>query len=429
MLLVGGGGREDAIARNIVRDGGELYVVMKNRNPSIVNKSREFLIADELDYERIVEYAMEHKIDIAFVSPDPVLNTPLVDTLKKKGFPVASPSHSSARIETSKKYMRDLFERNNIEGNLFYKSFTSEDDYCEFLRLSDDEFAIKPLGLTGGKGVKVMGEHLANKDEAIEYGRSIIRKDGEVLIEKKMKGEEFSLQVFSDGKDISPMPIVQDYKRAYEGDKGPNTGGMGSITDSNGILPFISKKTADSATEILGRVIKAMNQEDTPFKGVMYGQFIQTPEGPKVIEINSRFGDPEGINVMSLLEDNFVDLLYKIHEGKITGKTKFRPKATVLKYVVPTGYGSNPLPGTLTIDSNPEYEQFKIYYAAVSGTLRKVEMSTSRSLALVGISDTITEASDIVEENLSKIHGDYYIRHDIGTKEFIQQKMAGFIQS
>lgn len=424
VLLVGGGGREDAVARSITRSGGELYSVMKNENPSIIRNSKDYRIGDELDYNSILNYALDKKIDIAFVSPDPVLDTPLVDSLSLKGIAVASPSRSAARIETSKEYMRDLLLRNEIPGNIEFRIFKDHEEMACFVRKSDDEFAIKPIGLTGGKGVKVMGEQIGSRDEAISYGDEIIKRNGEVLLEKKVTGEEFSLQVYSDGKHISPMPIIQDYKRAFEGDKGPNTGGMGSISDRDGLLPFIKKETVEEGKNILQRVVDAMREEGIPFKGVMYGQFMQSPEGAKIIEINSRFGDPEGINALTLLEDDFVDILCGISEGNLKTTHQYMKKATVLKYIVPDGYGISPIAGTLEVEPNSEDMNFKIYYAAVSGTMEKVEMSTSRSLALIGIADSIPEASSIVEGKLSRIHGKYAMRHDIGTLGFLNKKMG-----
>ncbi|MGC8608651.1 MAG: phosphoribosylamine--glycine ligase, partial [Thermoplasmata archaeon] len=247
VLLVGSGGREDAIARSIVNSNGILYSVMAHKNPSISRMSREFLICSEIDYKRIIDYCISTNIDIVFVGPDPVLETPLVDELLKRGITVASPTREAARIETSKAFMRDLLSKYNVNGNIEYHKFYSRDDVEKFMNSFGGDVAVKPIGLTGGKGVKVMGEQLKDRGEAIQYADHLIQSDGMVLIEEKIEGEEFSLQAFTDGKDLAFMPIVQDYKKAYEGDKGPNTGGMGSISDKNFSLPFLSSKAKDSA--------------------------------------------------------------------------------------------------------------------------------------------------------------------------------------
>lgn len=422
VLLVGGGGREDAVARKITESGSELYVALKNKNPSILSLSKEHLICNELEYGRIVDFAVSHKVDIAFIGPDPVLETPLVEELQKKGILVASPSKNAARIETSKAYMRDLLSKHDIEGNIFSKLFTDKDELSEFLSSNDREYAIKPIGLTGGKGVKLMGDHLNGYSESYSYGSQLIEKDGQVLLEERLKGEEFSLQVFTDGKTILPTPLAQDFKRAYENDTGPNTGGMGTITDSDGLLPFVSQTSRDKAANILQNVVTDMAKDGDTFKGVMYGQFMETPEGPKIIEINARFADPESLNILSLFRGNFTDLLYSIAEGNLRTDISFDKKATVLKYIVPKGYGTKSEPGTLEINRSGLDSNAMLYYAAVSGTLDRVEMSSSRSLALVGIADSIEEASYVVENNLSNISGNYFVRHDIGSKEMMARK-------
>lgn len=422
VLLVGGGGREDAVARKITESGSELSVALKNKNPSILSLSKEHLICNELEYGRIVDFAVSHKVDLAFIGPDPVLETPLVEELEKKGILVASPSKNAARIETSKAYMRDLLSKHDIEGNIFSKLFTDKDELSEFLSSNDREYAIKPIGLTGGKGVKLMGDHLNGYSESYSYGSQLIEKDGQVLLEERLKGEEFSLQVFTDGKTILPTPLAQDFKRAYENDTGPNTGGMGTITDSDGLLPFVSQTSRDKAANILQNVVTDMAKDGDTFKGVMYGQFMETPEGPKIIEINARFADPESLNILSLFRGNFTDLLYSIAEGNLRTDISFDKKATVLKYIVPKGYGTKSEPGTLEINRSGLDSNAMLYYAAVSGTLDRVEMSSSRSLALVGIADSIEEASYVVENNLSNISGNYFVRHDIGSKEMMARK-------
>lgn len=422
ILLVGGGGREDAVSRRLAASGSEVYAVMKNRNPSIFSRCRDVMIHDELDVKAIVEFAVQNSVDLAFVGPDPVLNTGLVDLLTERGIRVASPSSSAAKIETSKEFMRDFVSRNNIPGNIDYRVIREDEDLQEFLGSAEKDYAIKPLGLTGGKGVKVMGIHLHSPQEAMDYARSIMRKDGRVLLEERISGEEFSQQVLTDGTGICPFPIVQDYKRAFENDQGPNTGGMGAISGPGGSLPFISDSVRKEALEIMRAIVTGLKNEGTPFKGVMYGQFMQVDGNAKIVEINARFADPEGINVLTLLEDDLAELLNEVADGNLRKEMKFSSKASVLKYVVPPGYGVKPEPGVLDVTEGSDPD-FLIYYAAVSGTVDHVEMTTSRSLALVALADTIPEASEKIEENLWRINGKYFMRHDIGTKEMIEKKI------
>ena len=424
VLLVGSGGREDAVARELVKSGASVYSAVKNRNPSIISLSQEHIVCDETDFRRIHEFAMEKKVDLAFIGPDPVLETELVEKLMSSGIPVASPDRKAAMIETSKEFMRDLMARYSIPGNIPSSIFRSSGDLENFLLKNEKEYAIKPIGLTGGKGVKVMGDQIRTVEEAVDYGSTIIGRDGKVLLEERAAGEEFSLQVFTDGTHVKPMPVVQDFKRAHENDTGPNTGGMGSISGPEG-LPFIRKKSVEKALDIIMSIVDALRKEGSPFRGVLYGQFMETAEGPVVIEINSRFADPESMNVLSLIESNICDIFYGIAQGNLDMKVEFEKKATVLKYIVPRGYGTKPEPGVLTVERKSLPGNMRLYYAAVSGTLERVEMSTSRSLALVGIADSIPEASDIVEENLHLVKGNYYVRHDIGSREMMNRKMSG----
>ncbi len=421
VLLVGSGGREDAIARK-VRETDNLYSVVTNENPSIIGLSRD-VIKYKKNSQEIIDFAKKNKIDIAFVSPDDILNTDLVDKLSENHIPVASPGKKAAMIETSKEYMRNLMRKYRIKGDIENTIISDKETLQKFFDNNDSEYAVKPIGLTGGKGVRVMGLQLSNVAEAINYASEIIDRDGKVLMEKREIGEEFSIQAFTDSKTVVFMPVVQDYKRLYEDDLGPNTGGMGSISDKNFILPFLSIDIVNEAREILKHIVKSMREEGNPFRGVIYGQFMNTDHGVRVIEINARFADPEGINVLTLLKSNIVDIFLDIYSGTLKNNIKFMNKATVLKYIVPPGYGIKPRETELLIKDRIETDNFKIYYSSVSGTLNKVITTKSRALALIGIGDTIYEASDIVEDNLKYITGDYYIRHDIGTEAMMKGKI------
>ena len=423
VLLVGSGGREDAVARELVKGGASLYSAIKNRNPSIISLSREHIVCDETDFTKIHKFAIEHGVELAFIGPDPVLETELAEKLMSSDIAVASPDRKAARIETSKEFMRDLMTRYSIPGNIPSRVFRSSDEMKNFLIKNGKEYAVKPIGLTGGKGVKVMGDQIRNLEEAVEYGSSIIARDGRVLLEERVMGEEFSLQVFTDGTHVKPMPVVQDFKRAYENDTGPNTGGMGSISGPDG-LPFIRKTSVEKALTIITMIIDALRKDGSAFKGVLYGQFMDTENGPVVIEINSRFADPESMNVLSLIRSNLCDIFHGIAQGNLHKNVEFEKKATVLKYIVPRGYGTKPEPGVLSVEGKSLPSNLRLYYAAVSGTLERVEMSTSRSLAMVGIADTIPEASDIVEENLHLVKGNFYVRHDIGSREMMERKTS-----
>ena len=435
ILTVGGGGREHAVVEALHRSGAEIYAAMKNTNPGIVAKAKVYKIMNETDIDNICEFAIEHDVELAFIGPESPLEIGLVDALENIGVKCAAPTMRAARIETSKSFMREMVTKYNIKGNLDYAVFHTATAAEEYLKGLDHEIVVKPVGLTGGKGVKVQGEHLNNHKETMDYINEILSnvygKEG-VILEEKVVGEEFTQMIFVDGKNIAPMPLVQDHKRAYAGDVGPNTGGMGSYSDSNHLLPFVTEKDRTDAIEILQSLVLAMHEEGCPYRGSMYGQFMLTADGPRIIEINARFGDPEAMNVLSIMETNFLSVMKDIVTGKLKDEVKFKPLATVCKYVVPKGYGIESETGTeicINEEKINENENAAIYYANVDLIDGKIVTGTSRSIGVVGMGETLEEANANCENALEYIQGDAIcVRHDIGTRELIQKKIERMLK-
>lgn len=432
VLLIGSGGREHAIARALKQGGAKIYAVMKHKNPGIARLSDDYIIGDHnsVSFVKNLDWVKFRKVDFAFIGPEEPLIRGMADMLEEKGIPVVGPRKDAAVIEGSKEFMRELMKKHNIEGIVDYYVFTSPERVEEFLRDYDKEFVVKPVGITGGKGVWVMGDHFKTKEEGIEYAKRVLEEgiggEKKVIIEEKLTGEEFTLQVFTDGRHVKGMPLVQDFKRAYEGDKGPNTGGMGSYSMENHLLPFMDENDYARAMKILEDIIAAMRREGRIYRGVLYGQFMLTAEGPKVIEINCRFGDPEAMNVLSILKDNLVDISWSIIEGKLTEKIEFENRATVVKYVVPEGYGTGNVASGTEIKVNAkkiEEEGALLYYASVHEENGKIYTTTSRSLAVVGIGEDIYSAEAVAERALKHVTGRIYARHDIAKREMIEAKI------
>ncbi|MDR0508550.1 MAG: phosphoribosylamine--glycine ligase, partial [Candidatus Methanoplasma sp.] len=404
ILTVGGGGREHAAVEALYRSGAEIYSVMRNANPGIIRRAKQYKLVNERQIDDICEFAIEHDVGYAFIGPEAPLEIGLVDALENIGVKCAAPTKSAARIETSKAFMRELVSKYEIEGNIKYAVFNNAEDAEKYLRELDFEIVVKPIGLTGGKGVKVQGEHLNDHEETMAYVREILETEGMggVIIEEKLVGEEFTQMIFVDGKHIAPMPMVQDHKRAYEGDIGPNTGGMGSYSDANHLLPFISEETRGKSLEILRSIVEAMNAEGCPYRGPMYGQFMLTKTGPKIIEINARFGDPEAMNVLPILENDFLALIKDMATGKLKEDVKFKNLATVCKYIVPMGYGTVSNAGhEICIDEDSIHAiEAEIFYANVDLIDGKLFTGTSRSIGVVGIGETIDEAEQKCEDAL-----------------------------
>jgi len=429
ILVVGTGAREHAIC-NAVKDA-ELYSIMSNKNPGISRISK-FQISSEKDLKGVKKYALDNNIDIAVIGPEAPLEMGIVDVLQDAGIGCVGPTKEAARIETDKHFMRDLFETHKISGSVVYKVFDNLKDSSDFIDEFDKDVVIKPVGLTGGKGVKIVGEHLKDGEEAKNYVKEIIDNKisgyAQVVIEERLMGEEFTVQAFVDGDKIVPMPAAQDHPHAYEGDQGPITGGMGSYSDKNCLLPFLDKKNYEESVKIMQDTIKAVKNEVEPYNGILYGQFMLCKEGPKLVEYNARFGDPEAMNVLPLLKTDFVDLCQDIVDGNLK-KAEFENKATVCKYIVPRGYPETGKPGQV-LDVNEgkiNEEGAHVYYAAVNQKDDKIYTSASRSLGLVGIGDTITEAEEICEKVTAYVKGDVYHRRDVGTSNLIQKRIDHMI--
>jgi len=432
-MIVGGGAREHAICDAIVRSKNvNLFSVMSNLNPGIKQVSIDFLQEKETNVEQVVNFAKEKNIEIVIVGPEAPLEAGLVNLLNENGIKACSPTKEAARIETDKEWMRNLLKKYNIPGQLRCETFTDSVKAKKYIEKQDCEVAIKPIGLTGGKGVKIYGDHFKNIDEAMEYVTEVIDNkiggQSKVLVEEKAIGEEFTLQAFSDGNTILPLHAVQDHKRLLPGDSGPNTGGMGSYSCRNGLLPFLSKSEYEEGAGILQKIVEALNKEDCKYIGPIYGQFMITVDGPKIIEINARFGDPEAMNVLPLLETDFVEICIGMLDGTLSSKKiKIKNKSTGCKYVVPEGYGVKSMVGEkIVVDEDAiKNTGSELFYASVNKQNDFVHTTSSRSLAVVGIADDLANAENICEKALNYVKGDHiFIRHDIGTPELIEKRIT-----
>jgi len=420
VLVVGGGGREHAIAQALSKGYDvALYAAMSRINPGIATLSKECLITRETAVDEITAFCIRHHIEYAVIGPEAPLEAGIVDSLNAAGILCVGPKKAAARIETDKAFCRNLMKQYSIPGLPGYHIFQGPDEAVEFLKTTSCDYAIKPIGLTGGKGVRIMGEHV-DRDGACEYAREI---NGGIVIEERLIGEEFTLQAFVDGKYLIPMPLVQDHKRAFEGDTGPNTGGMGSYTLSDHRMPFITDEEYNQALSIMNEIVRALAAEGTPYTGILYGQFMNTAQGPMVIEFNARFGDPEAMNVLSLLTSDIGDIIRGITHGTLDRtRVTFAKKATVCKYIVPEGYPDHPAAGDSISLGNPG--SALLYYASVVKDGEHLITQSSRTLAYVGIGNTLEEAEQIAEEAASAVKGQVRHRRDVGTMDVLKKRIA-----
>lgn len=419
ILVVGGGGREHAIARALSRNKEtELCAVMARSNPGIARLCNNYLLEKETRADSVAAFALKESIDYAIIGPEAPLEAGVVDRLEAEGIPCMGPSRAAARLETDKAFCREMMAQHGIAGCPRYRIFREAEDAVRFLEAHDGDMAVKPAGLTGGKGVRIMGEHLDRKG-AIEYIRSL---GSDIVLEERLVGEEFTLQAFTDGEHLVPMPLVQDHKRAYEGDEGPNTGGMGSYSMPDHGLPFVTESDRRRALGIMQSAVAAMEEGGTPYRGILYGQFMNTRDGPMVIEFNARFGDPEAMNVLSILETDLMDIIERAIEGTLSGgRVRFSAQATVCKYLVPEGYPESPVTGQPV--SPGVYEPALLYYANVEEKDGTLYTQSSRTMAFVGMAATLAEAEEIAERAASGVQGMVRHRRDIGSASLLKRRV------
>ena len=417
VLLVGGGGREHAIARALSESSATLYACAGNRNPGIADAAAGFETLASTNPTAVRSYAREVGATLAVIGPEAPLEAGVADALDADGVYAFGPQQAEARIETDKAFQRRFMREHSIPGCPAFQTFDDTGAACEYIDSHDGDLAVKPAGLTGGKGVKVIGDQVTPAE-----AKTYIRESGydRLVLEERLVGEEFTVQAFVANGDLRVTPAVQDHKRAYEGDEGPNTGGMGSYSDTGLALPFTNEAEYMTAVDILQATVDALDG----YKGVLYGQFMLTADGVQVVEFNARLGDPEAMNTLPVLETELLDVLVAARDGESLPQLTLTPQATVCKYVVPEGYPTDPQGGTRIAIDEVGAGDALLYYASVDERETGIHTTTSRSFAVVGVADSIAAAEETAEEALADAGTERLrARHDIGTPELVQQRI------
>jgi phosphoribosylamine--glycine ligase len=410
VLLIGNGAREHAMAAALVRGGAKIQAHMDKINPGIARLATETTIGNLLDPEKLPDTS---GIDYAVIGPEAPLSRGVSDFLEKHGVACASPLQSQARIETSKAFARRLLQEFVPRANPRYVAAKSLDALRKFAsEIGYENIVVKPDGLTGGKGVRVFGDHLHSRTEVEAYASHLLSDNGIVVLEEKLVGTEFTLQTFSDGKHLELMPLVRDYKRAFDGDTGPNTGSMGSYSEAGHGLSYITQGDVKEAKLIMEETLRAIKRKThTDYRGVLYGQFMKTSAGLKVVEYNARFGDPEAMNVLSLLRTSFDTVCQGIIDGNLS-PPEFEKQATVCVYVVPNGY-----PGVDVVKDTPfsiePGTESEIYYASVYEKNQIFYTTSSRTLGIIGKGDTVADARKRAYSDAGRVNGKLRYRTDI----------------
>jgi phosphoribosylamine---glycine ligase len=409
-LIVGHGGRESALASRMA-EHSELHAFVGHENPTIVRQAAAsgggHHVGDVCDPAAVAAFARAREIDIAMVSADEPLAAGVVDALLAQGTRAVGPTSAGAEIEWNKTFARALLADVAPEASPLLRVAHDPSELDEAIAsFGRQPVAVKPPGLTGGKGVKVMGPHLASHADARDYARHVLArcKPGEgVHIEEKIVGAEFTIQAISDGRTVVFPPSTYDYPFRFDGDEGPGTGGMGSLSMPSATLPFMTPAHYETACSIIERVIARLAELGRHFTGVMNSGFFATAEGVKVIEFNARFGDPECMNIMSLFSGNWPHAMEQIAAGRLSAAdVPLRKEASVVLYLVSPDYALRS-GGTYEFTVDRERIESRGCHVFFSSAVEVAQhtyrtVGTSRAVALASTAPTLEQARATVVE-------------------------------
>ncbi|MEM2282422.1 MAG: hypothetical protein QXH26_02590 [Candidatus Hadarchaeales archaeon] len=424
-----------------------LFIADKQRNPFNLRLCEQtggaHAVIPGLRVDGIVEFAKKHQaeIDFGILGPEGPGIEGVRDALEREtGIRMICPTQAYF-IERSKVEQRKLIERAVPKANPRFRIFDPADFGSEeeakkafygWLDEIGEEVAIKPDAPATGKGVGVWGDHFSSREEAFTQFFWPNLQKGRVIVEEKIEGEEFSLQFVSDGRRLLPTPAVRDYKRAFDWDLGPNTGGMGSYKDRGNLLPFMSQRDWEEALEIGERIHEVLKgREYNPeVRGVLYMAYIIGKEGVKVLEINSRWGDPEVMNVLPLLKQDLVEICFQWLEGGLK-RLDFQELASVVVYATPLSYGGYSTytgPAEVRMEEAERLKQefgdrLRLYPGSMEVRDGKYYALGSRTVACVGIGEDLTQARKIAYSAVRKIDGPLRHREDIALPEYIQRSI------
>ena len=411
VLVVGSGGRCHAIVEALSKSPQVDKIFCAPGNAGIAALA-ECVAIKETKVDELCEFAKQNGVELTVVGPEVALEAGIADTFKQNGLRIFGPSKAAARIETSKEFAKELMQKYEVPTAAF-RTFTNFDEAMAYVKAGSLPTVLKYDGLAAGKGV-VIAETLEQAEEAL---RDMLLDEkfgqGKVVIEEWLEGPEFSLLCFVNGKEVYPMPVSQDHKRAYDGDEGPITGGMGAYTE----LPFITDEDLEYAMEnIMRRTASAMVEEGCPFCGVLYGGLMKTKQGIKVIEFNARFGDPETEVILPRMTSDICQVFCDVADGK-TPTIEWNNMATLGIVLASKGYPGSyekgyAIEGTEEVDGS-------IYHMGTALKDGKYVTSGGRVMIVVCQAPTLREAQQKAAAEVAKIKCDnLFHRNDIGDKAF-----------
>jgi phosphoribosylamine--glycine ligase len=422
VMVVGGGGREHALVWKLRRDDPNIELIAAPGNPGIASIAR--CVPIEIDrLKDLAQLAEEELVDLTIVGPESPLEGGITNLFQSRGLPIFGPTREAARIETSKRFAKELMLRSGIPTA---RAVQHSDAREAKAALSDfsTPVVIKASGLAAGKGV-IVAQSAVEAERAIDAMLSdrIFGNAGrEILIEEFMQGEELSFFAITDGQQALPLLAAQDHKRLHEGDNGPNTGGMGAYAPTSCAKPELVSRVM---TEIIRPTLAAMRDAGSTFKGLLYAGLMITDTGPKVVEFNARFGDPETQALMPIMDSSLLELVATVAAGGSLSRTKipdWKPLSSVTTVVAAAGYPQNARTGDV-IHLPPPEEGVQVFHAgtALNPWTNELVTSGGRVLAVTAVAPTLIEAAELSLSHAEQVTLDgKQLRRDIGWREVMR---------
>ncbi|GMR05366.1 MAG: phosphoribosylamine--glycine ligase [Thermodesulfobacteriota bacterium] len=423
VLVIGGGGREHALAWKLSKSPQVTKVYIAPGNPGTASVGENVMIPAE-NIGELKEFALRERVDLTVVGPELPLTLGMADEFAAAGLKVFGPSKKAAEIEGSKIFCKELMRRHKIPTG-YYKKFDNPEFARAYIETHAPPFVVKADGLAAGKGVIICQtrEEAFSAIALIMDAKAFGEAGRNIIIEEYLTGEEASLLAITDGKTVIPLAPAQDHKPIYDGDKGPNTGGMGAYSPAPVITPSLAEEIMET---VMRPAVRAMQEEGRPYRGVLYAGIMITEQGPKVLEFNCRFGDPETQPIMMRLEDDLFEVLMRAVQGRLEGmELHWSPKTAVCVVMSAMGYPGEYLKGS-TIEGLADaarLEDVVVFHAGTATNRGRIVTSGGRVLGVTALGDSARDAIEKAYRAVDRIswEGAYY-RKDIGRKSLKGQE-------
>ncbi|WP_152433361.1 phosphoribosylamine--glycine ligase [Erythrobacter sp. THAF29] len=420
ILLLGSGGREHALAWKLAQSPSATKLYAAPGNPGIA-ECAEIASVDAADHAGVADFCKAHDIGLVVIGPEAPLVDGLADSLRAAGIPVFGPSKAAAQLEGSKGFTKDLCARANIPTGGYVRT-TSLDEAKAALDRFDAPYVLKADGLAAGKGVVIAPtREEAEAALADMFGGQFGAAGAEVVIEEFLEGEEASFFALTDGETILPFGTAQDHKRVGEGDVGPNTGGMGAYSPAPVLTLELQQRTMD---EIIRPTVETMRAEGIPYSGVLYAGLMLTTDGPKLIEYNCRFGDPECQVLMMRLESDLAQIMLACAKGELAGvEGAFSDKTALTVVMAAKGYPGTPEKGGAIDLGDAEAGGAKVFHAGTAIKDGQLVANGGRVLNVTAMGANVTEAQAAAYEAVERIgFASGFCRRDIGWREVERER-------